>query len=150
MKKYYQMIMTINLNHVNSINNLAKYYIEIEKNYNKAIKYILMLIKLSNSNGYTLFEKIKNNINLIDFYNQVSLIEEKNDEVNKITNELVKNKDVKIYQTKINFAIRKNLRDDCFICLDTNKIIYLFDCMHWVCSECYPVYKDCAICKLNN
>jgi len=49
MKKYY--LMAIELNHPNSIVNLAYYYEIIEKNYDLMKKYYLMAIKLNNSSA---------------------------------------------------------------------------------------------------
>ncbi len=98
MKKYYQM--AINLGNPSAMRGLAYYYINIENNYNETIKYVIMLLELDNKESLNLFEEIKNNINLIEFYNQVNCIKEKNENINIIIKKLLENREVYVYVNK--------------------------------------------------
>ncbi len=98
MKKYYQM--AIDLGNPSAMSGLAYYYINIENNYNETIKYVIMLLELDNKESLNLFEEIKNNINLIEFYNQVNCIKEKNENINIIIKKLLENREVYVYVNK--------------------------------------------------
>jgi tetratricopeptide (TPR) repeat protein len=148
MKKYYNL--AIQFNNETSMYNLGDYYQNIEKNYIEAIKYIIMLIKLNNIKGIKLFNIIKQNINLIEFYNQVSCIKEKNEQINQLINYLSNIKIIHIYKNKLTYSKNNNVKADCPICLEKDKLALLYDCMHSVCSDCYPTYSDCTICKFDN
>ncbi len=153
MKKYYLMAIDRN-KHPNTIYNLCNYFINEEYNYDEAIKYIILIYNINykddyndtNTDAYKLFIQIENKINLNEFYNKLICIENKSDQV-KILIEKLKNNFVNIYKIKLAFSQKHNIKDDCAICLEKDKLILTYNCMHWVCADCFPIFNTCTICK---
>ena len=62
---------------------------------------VIWSISLKIFNIYS--NKIKNNVNLIEFYNQIKDIKVKNKYITKVLNEFEKEKVIRIYCNKINY-----------------------------------------------
>ena len=151
------------------MNNLAIYYKNIEKDYDKMKEYYLMAIEKDNSTAmYNLghyYQTIKINYDKMKKYYLMAI---KKGHFNAMYNLKMKTstleryilyeqhnisfdeeltKDIHIYKNKL--KISKN--DTCGICMEDNKQCILLNCFfHYVCTGCYiKLYnKPCSFCRL--
>ena len=127
-----------------AMNNLGNYYEKVVKHYTQAKKYYLKAIKLDNTSKMTNLHII---CRPIELYNMLIGLENKNDIINSKIKELLNVKEVNTYINKINFSAEYNIVRDCAICLEENKLNICFDCMHFVCKDCYVKMDKCPYCK---
>ncbi len=152
MKKYFKMAIQFG-DTGTGILDLVFYYLTIENNNNKAIKYIQMINKINDDlfiDKFVAELAIYDNIIFLNFYIQLTNIEPKSKELVKIISRFETVKEIYIYKNKLEFAKKHNLKANCSICLENDKLSLLYDCMHSVCSDCYPTYNECTICTTTN
>ncbi len=154
MKKYYKMSIQFGDTSTHIL-DLVLYYLTIENNNNKAISYIQMINKIDKNDDLfidkfvaelTIYDKII----FLNFYIQLINIESKTKELLTIISRFESVKEINVYKNKLAYSIKNNIKDDCAICLEKDKLVLLFDCMHTVCADCYPTYSNCTICKTTN
>jgi hypothetical protein len=72
----------------------------------------------------------------------------KNELIDEKIKELKNNRQVNNYLNKCNFSEKYKIINNCFICLEDNKLNIIIDnCCHTVCKECYCKLKKCPLCK---
>ena len=144
MKEYY--LQAIELKHSGAMHNLGYYYQTIEIDYDKMKQYYLQAIEFENSDAINnLSSYFKSNIEQL-YYILIS-IENKNDLINNKIIELLNLPKINTFNNKINYSIENNIIRDCSICMENNKLNICFNCMHFVCVDCYLKLDKCSYCK---
>ena len=162
MEKYY--LMAINSNNIDAMTALGHYYQNIKKDYDKMKKYYSMAIKYSNDKSIK--NKILNAIYSLDVgividickENKIKPMRFKNrineyillKELDYDTKKLMTHRNVCFFVNRMKCA--ENNNEQCPICFEYNKLVYL-ECMaHMVCIYCYESCiskKICPICRFN-
>jgi len=142
MKQYY--LQAIKLKNSCTMYNLGCYYQTIEIDYDKMKQYYLQAIELNDSDAmHNLGEHYKS----YELYIMLSQIKNKNNIINNKINELLNIHEINVLQNKINHSIKYKITHDCSICMENNKLNICFNCMHFVCIDCYVKMKVCPICR---
>ena len=147
MKKYY--LLAIEKGNDTAMNNLGLYYYETEKDYEQMIKYYQMAIELGSDVSLNNLKKYFGN-NKLKLYKLLKKITNKNELINKEINSLENDKQIIIYNNKINIFKNLNNYKKCALCLEDNMLNIILNCGHEICIDCYDtdikcVYKFCQV-----
>ena len=83
----------------------------------------------------------------LELYHALISISTPNELITSKINELKSDKGVAIYLNKINFSLELNMHKECPICFES-KLNICFNCMHFVCTDCYVKMDVCHLCRV--
>lgn len=157
MKQYYSQIMEL-MYDGDVMYNLGNYYGTIEIDYNKMKYYYLQSMEFIDENNNDISDKIKNRMVIIIenlkecfdpivLYSDFTSIINKNKFINNAIFELLNLPEVNVYVNKINYSTQNNIIHSCSVCLENDKLNISFNCMHFICVECYCKVKKCPYCN---
>jgi len=148
MKKYY--LMGIKHNSTSSMYNLGLYYLLIEKNYDKMKKYLLMNIEHNDPTGMLALSYYYGN-NIVDLYEMLRNITNKNEILQRAINELENNTKIQKYNKLTQMESTCEIKQ-CVICLEYKRCTNMTEnCKnHEVCIRCICNIDKCPYkCELN-
>jgi TPR repeat protein len=148
--------MAIDLGSINSMVGLARYYDNIEKDYDMMKKYYLMAIDYGNINSMLTLGQYYGNTKDYDMMKKYYLMAYDNGDARGINNLVVHYRDIeKNYAMMEKYRIMSKLKsanqkDECMVCYEENKKMYYTSCnRHYICFECSVKLfeKKCPMCR---
>lgn len=136
-EKYY--LMAINLNHIDSLKNLSKFYENLDFDYrNKLLDLYYKYISLDNTFCDKLNNKISQNNNFFELFKYKDCLNKVN---RKKLNELL------IFIDEQKHIISQEIFD--FICINCNdfKKCVPYNCGHFQCLNCFKNNIECRLCS---
>jgi len=144
MEKYFWM--AVDKNDIESIYELLEYYNKINdcENIKKCLEKLIECCETLNKDID--YEKIP--LSFLKMYSILKSINNPKIQIVNYMNEMIKNKNIRIYNNKINLFTSLNNIVECPICYETKVNIDL-ECSHCFCIDCYvEIYKNpCPLCR---